>query len=107
MDIVDTHAHVYAPDEERYPPIEEPLRPPGGKGSLEDLRAEIQSNGVSAACIIQTSSFYRFDNRYILDCSQGRAGMDGRRLHARPRQSAISRRSRRLRARLRNQGDPF
>ena len=74
MDIVDTHAHVYAPDEERYPPIEEPLRPPGGKGSLEDLRAEIQSNGVSAACIIQTSSFYRFDNRYILDCSQGAPG---------------------------------
>ncbi len=71
MDIVDTHAHIYAPDERRYPPIAKPLRPPGGKGSLEDLRAEIEAVRVSAACIIQTSSFYRFDNRYILDSAKG------------------------------------
>jgi predicted TIM-barrel fold metal-dependent hydrolase len=74
MDIVDTHAHIYSPDESRYPPIDEPLRPPGGKGSLEDLRAETQAAGVSAACLIQTSSFYRFDNRYILDCAKAAAG---------------------------------
>jgi len=67
MDIVDTHAHIYSPDEEKYPPIEEPLRPPGGKGSLKDLREESRANGVAAACIIQTSTFYRFDNRYICD----------------------------------------
>lgn len=70
MDIIDTHAHIYSPDEERYPPIEKPLRPPGGKGSLEDLRADMDAAGVSAACIIQTSSFYRFDNRYILDSAK-------------------------------------
>jgi predicted TIM-barrel fold metal-dependent hydrolase len=70
MDIVDTHAHIYAPDERRYPPIEKPLRPPAGKGSLEDLRRESEANGVAAACIIQTSSFYRFDNRYILDSAK-------------------------------------
>ena len=105
MDIVDTPAHVYALDEERYPPVEKPLRPPGGRGSLEDPRAEIQSSGASAACIIQTSSFYCFDNRHILDCSHG-AGMDRGRLHARTGQPAIPGRSRRLRAGLRNQGDP-
>ena len=70
MDIVDTHAHIYAPDEGRYPTIEKPLRPPGGKGSLQDLRADMDAAGVSSACIIQTSSFYRFDNRYILDSSK-------------------------------------
>ena len=71
MDVVDTHAHIYSPDEQTYPPIEDPHRPPGGKGSLEDLRAETEANGVDAACIIQTSSFYRFDNRYICDSALG------------------------------------
>ena len=69
MNVVDAHAHIYSPDEESYPPIEKPRRPPGGKGSLEDLREEARSNDVDAACIIQTSSFYRFDNRYIRDCA--------------------------------------
>lgn len=70
MDIVDTHAHIYSPDEERYPTIEKPLRPPGGKGSLEDLRQESRDNGVAACCIIQTSTYYRFDNRYIADSAR-------------------------------------
>jgi predicted TIM-barrel fold metal-dependent hydrolase len=70
MLILDTHAHIYAPDEKRYPPIDKPLRPPGGKGSLEDLRRESSENGVTAVCIVQASSFYRFDNRYILDSAK-------------------------------------
>lgn len=74
MDIVDTHAHIYAPDEERYPTIEKPYRPPGGKGSLEDLKKESQANGVAACCIIQTSTFYRFDNRYIADSAKANPG---------------------------------
>ncbi len=67
LDIVDAHAHIYSPDEKKYPPIEKPTRPPGGKGSLADLMADMDAAGVAAACIIQVSSFYRFDNRYILD----------------------------------------
>ncbi|MEZ5351430.1 MAG: amidohydrolase family protein [Bryobacteraceae bacterium] len=67
MSIIDTHAHIYSPDERRYPPIEKPLRPPGGVGSVEDLRAESKALGVDAVCAIQTSTFYRFDNRYICD----------------------------------------
>jgi predicted TIM-barrel fold metal-dependent hydrolase len=70
MLIIDTHAHIYSPDEKRYPPIDKPLRPPGGKGSLEDLRRESRENSVTAVCIIQTSTFYRFDNRYICDSAQ-------------------------------------
>ena len=69
--IVDTHAHIYAPDEARYPPIEDPLRPPGGKGSVADLRAESQANGVGRVCAIQTSTFYRFDNGYVRDSARG------------------------------------
>ena len=69
MLIIDTHAHIYSPDEERYPPVSEPLRPPG-KASLEDLRQESRANGVAAVCAIQTSTFYRFDNRYICDSAR-------------------------------------
>ena len=71
MLIIDTHAHIYSPDEKRYPPIDKPLRPPGGKGSLEDLQRESRTNGVKAVCAIQTSTFYRFDNRYICDSARG------------------------------------
>lgn len=70
MPIIDTHAHIYSPDETKYPVIEKPLRPPKGKGSLEGLREESRANGVRAVCAIQTSTFYRFDNRYILDTSK-------------------------------------
>ncbi len=70
MLIIDTHAHIYSPDEKRYPPIDKPLRPPAGKGSLEQLRRESRANGVKAVCAIQTSTFYRFDNRYICDSSK-------------------------------------
>lgn len=70
MPIIDTHAHIYSPDEAKYPTIEKPLRPPAGKGSLEDLKKESRDNKVDAICAIQTSTFYRFDNRYILDSSK-------------------------------------
>src|SRR5438445_8161349 len=83
MLIIDTHTHIYSRDEKMYPPAQElltlgwtgdpmnaPRRPPRN-ASLESLRAETQSNGVRAACIIQTSTFYRFDNRYICDCARG------------------------------------
>lgn len=67
MLVIDTHAHIYSPDEKKYPPIEKPYRPPAGKGSLEHLRESLQANQVERACLIQTSTFYRFDNRYICD----------------------------------------
>jgi predicted TIM-barrel fold metal-dependent hydrolase len=70
MPVIDTHAHIYSADEGRYPPIEKPLRPPRGKGSLGDLRAESAANGVEKCCLIQTSTFYRFDNRYVCDSAK-------------------------------------
>ena len=70
MVIVDTHAHIYSPDEQKYPPIDQPLRPPRGKASLEDLQRVARENGARGVCAIQTSTFYRFDNRYICDSSK-------------------------------------
>jgi predicted TIM-barrel fold metal-dependent hydrolase len=84
--IIDTHTHIYSPDEKYYPPAEEilafgwtgkatrtPKRPPG-PASIESLGEEIRSNGVRAACIVQTSTFYRFDNRYICDSARRNPG---------------------------------
>src|SRR6266516_5822572 len=70
MLLIDTHAHIYGEDEKRYPPIDNPLRPPDMKGTLGDLRATTASHGVRAACLIQVSTFYRFDNRYVCDCAK-------------------------------------
>jgi Tat protein secretion system quality control protein TatD with DNase activity len=59
MVVVDSHVHLYSPDEAKYPSIKDPLRPPLGTGSLVHLQDEMKNNGVSHAVIVQTSSFYR------------------------------------------------
>lgn len=65
--IVDAHAHIYSPDEKRYPTIEKPLRPPRGTGSPEHLREEAKANGVDRVLMVQTSTFYGWDNSYVRD----------------------------------------
>jgi predicted TIM-barrel fold metal-dependent hydrolase len=67
MLILDTHAHVYSADEANYPTIGKPLRPPGDAGSVANLERVTKANGVGAVCIVQTSTFYGFDNRFICD----------------------------------------
>jgi predicted TIM-barrel fold metal-dependent hydrolase len=67
MLILDTHAHVYSADEANYPTIVQPLRPPGDTGSVANLERVTKANGVAAVCIVQTSTFYGFDNRFICD----------------------------------------
>jgi predicted TIM-barrel fold metal-dependent hydrolase len=74
MLIIDVHAHIYAPDERRYQPKPQPLRVPGNKGSVEDLRAVMRANGVSAVRAIQTVSFYGYDNRYLCDTAKAHKG---------------------------------
>ena len=70
MLIIDCHAHITSSDEERYPPKANPLRVPGGKGALEDLRQTSQANGVRAVRAVQTVSFYDYDNRYLCDAAR-------------------------------------
>jgi predicted TIM-barrel fold metal-dependent hydrolase len=67
--IIDTHAHIYSPDEAAYPTIEDPLRPADGTGAPEHLQREMKAAGVDRAVLIQTSTFYRWDNRFLRDTS--------------------------------------
>ena len=67
MPIIDTHAHIYSEDDSVYPPVSLPRRPPGTSGSLTRLEKVTKENGVSGACIVQPSTYYGWDNRYICD----------------------------------------
>jgi L-fuconolactonase len=68
--IIDTHAHIYAEDELRYPMIPEPLRPPAGTGTVDHLRREMVAAGVTHVVAIQTSTAYRWDNRFLADTTR-------------------------------------
>lgn len=70
MLIIDTHAHIYSDDEKRYPPIGNPIRPPSKSGTLSALRRVTRANRVVRACIVQPGTFYRWDNRYIVDSAK-------------------------------------
>ena len=70
MLVIDTHAHLFSPDEEKYPPRENPSRPPVGKGTIEHLQREMKANGVDGACAVQVGGFYRYDNRFICDSAK-------------------------------------
>ena len=65
MLIIDTHAHLFSPDEANYPPKANPSRPPEGTGTLERLTEEVERHDVRAVTAVQVSGFYGFDNRYI------------------------------------------
>ncbi|MCH2203613.1 MAG: amidohydrolase family protein [Fuerstiella sp.] len=70
MLIIDCHAHIYSPDEHRYPPKDQPLRVPGGNASIDDLRRTSTTHGVTAVRAVQTVSFYGYDNRYVCDATK-------------------------------------
>ncbi len=67
--LIDCHAHLYSEDESRYPAIVHPYRPPIGEGTVTHLRSEMRAAGVGFATAVQTSTFYRWDNRFIADAS--------------------------------------
>lgn len=73
--IVDTHTHVIARDEARYP-----LRPSGvgsqwfrdAPCSVDDLDALMTGAGVDAAVLVQAFGAYSYDNSCVLDAAAGR-----------------------------------
>jgi len=65
MIIVDTHAHIYHPDETLYPMRENPHRTPPGIGNIDQLKANVQMAGVERVVLVQTGSAYRWDNRLV------------------------------------------
>jgi predicted TIM-barrel fold metal-dependent hydrolase len=70
MFIIDCHAHIYGEDETKYPTIEKPFRPPAGTGTISHLKREMQASGVGRVTAIQTSTFYRWDNRFTADSAR-------------------------------------
>ena len=70
MLIIDCHAHITSPDEQRYPLKENPLLIPDGRGSIDDLREMSLANGVTAVRAIHTVSSYDYDNRYLCDAAR-------------------------------------
>lgn len=69
--IVDTHTHAISSDHDRYP-----LAPVGGKQSdwsahrpadYENLLAAMDEAGIAHAMVVQASTAYGNDNRYVLD----------------------------------------
>jgi predicted TIM-barrel fold metal-dependent hydrolase len=70
-DIIDIHPHVLSDDAAAYP-----LAPVGGKMSgwsksrpvtAERLIEEMDANGITQAALVQASTAYGYDNRYVLD----------------------------------------
>lgn len=68
--IIDCHAHIYGEDERKYPTIEKPYRPPEGTGTVAHLKREMRSAGVRYVTAIQTSTYYRWDNRFTADSAR-------------------------------------
>lgn len=78
LPIVDCHAHIYGEDDEIYPIIEKPYRPPAGKGTVAHLRQELKAAGVRSAAAIHTFTYYGWDNRFTVDtCRANRDIMTG------------------------------
>jgi len=73
--IIDCHAHIYGEDEQKYPTIEQPYRPPPGNGTVAHLKREMKAAAVRHVTAIQTSTFYRWDNRFTADSARDNKGM--------------------------------
>ena len=69
MRIIDAHPHIYSDNLSDYPSIDDPWNP-GEPSSAEDLFSLMKINNVEKAVFIQTSTYYGFDNRYIMDSSK-------------------------------------
>ncbi|MCB1087223.1 MAG: amidohydrolase family protein, partial [Verrucomicrobiae bacterium] len=73
---IDAHVHVWTPDTDRYPLAEgrkkEDMKP--ASFTPEELFAHCKPVGVSRVVLIQMS-FYRYDNRYMLDSMAAHPGV--------------------------------
>lgn len=69
MLIIDAHPHIYSNDLGKYPSIDDPWNP-GEPATAEDLKSKMDESGVSKAVFIQTSTFYQWDNRYVMDSTR-------------------------------------
>ena len=70
MLIIDSHAHIYSDDDRVYPPIAKPLRPPKGTGTVAHLNRERKAAGVNQVLAVQTTTYYGWDNRFLIDAAR-------------------------------------
>lgn len=71
---VDTHAHIYHPDETKYPMKPDPYKPPPGTGHIDHLMENMAEAGVGRTVLVQTGSAYRWDNRLLADIADANRG---------------------------------
>lgn len=69
--IVDTHLHVWSPNQNRWPFASE--RAPSSEATVEVLNETMDNAGVDKAVIVQPIH-YLYDNRYVADCLRRFAG---------------------------------
>lgn len=69
MHIIDAHPHIYSDNRKNYPTIDDPWNP-GEPATAEDLKSRMDDVGVDRAVFIQTSTFYGWDNRYVLNSTR-------------------------------------
>ena len=69
MHIIDAHPHIYSDDRKKYLTIDDPWKP-GEQATAEDLKSKMDEVGVDRAVFIQTSTFYGWDNQYVLDSTR-------------------------------------
>ncbi|WP_326834634.1 amidohydrolase family protein [Amycolatopsis rhabdoformis] len=74
MDIIDSHTHVISPDADQYP-----VDPIGGKQSewskahpvdIDGLVRALDAAGIAQAVVVQASTVYGHDNRYVVEALQ-------------------------------------
>jgi L-fuconolactonase len=70
MLIVDAHAHIYSDDDRLYPPVARPYRPPAGTGTVAHLQRERKAAGVRHVLAVQATSYYGWDNRFLVDAAR-------------------------------------
>jgi predicted TIM-barrel fold metal-dependent hydrolase len=73
MLIIDCHAHIYSEDDRLYPPIANPLRPPEGTGTVAHLERERNGAGVRHVLAVQATTYYGWDNRFLVDAVRANA----------------------------------
>src|SRR5262249_7826442 len=73
MVIIDSHAHIYCGDDRLYPPITKPFRPPAGTGTVAHLQRERKGGGVGGVLAVQATTYYGFDNRFLVDAVRANA----------------------------------
>jgi predicted TIM-barrel fold metal-dependent hydrolase len=81
--IIDTHVHIVAPDQQRYP---RKLAPDSGwvlDMSGDTMLGLMNQAGIDRAMLVQAYTAYEYDNDYVADIGRA-AGSLRERMHRRP-----------------------